>query len=165
MNEEVIKWKGSKKRGGASMRTILLIRHAPADYRNGTSCCLGSRTDVPASPESSQRPPLCSLSFRSSSRQPEVCCPQYGRRRHRRTGGIFLWYTAPKRSGFPCASFSPPVIPSFWIKFNVSNNSEIILNHFPDLFRAESSHQIADSFPVRLAVFVFIILSPILISA
>ena len=30
------------------MRTILLIRHAPADYRNGTSCCLGSRTDVPA---------------------------------------------------------------------------------------------------------------------
>ena len=29
------------------MRTILLIRHAPADYLNGTSCCLGSRTDVP----------------------------------------------------------------------------------------------------------------------
>ena len=33
------------------MRTILLFRHAPVDHLNGASCCLGSRTDVPASPE------------------------------------------------------------------------------------------------------------------
>ena len=31
------------------MRTLLLLRHAPTDYRNGQSCCLGSRTDAPAS--------------------------------------------------------------------------------------------------------------------
>ena len=29
------------------MRTILLFRHAPADYMDGKSCCLGSRTDAP----------------------------------------------------------------------------------------------------------------------
>ena len=29
------------------MRTILLFRHAPADYMGGKSCCLGSRTDAP----------------------------------------------------------------------------------------------------------------------
>ena len=33
------------------MRTILLFRHAPVDHFSGASCCLGSRTDVPASPE------------------------------------------------------------------------------------------------------------------
>ena len=32
------------------MRTILLIRHAPVDYLNGKSCCLGSRTDAPITP-------------------------------------------------------------------------------------------------------------------
>ena len=31
------------------MRTLLLLRHAPVDYRSGESCCLGSRTDAPAS--------------------------------------------------------------------------------------------------------------------
>lgn len=29
------------------MRTILLFRHAPADYMGGKPCCLGSRTDAP----------------------------------------------------------------------------------------------------------------------
>ena len=29
------------------MRTILLFRHAPADYMDGKPCCLGSRTDAP----------------------------------------------------------------------------------------------------------------------
>ena len=29
------------------MKTILLFRHAPADYMGGKSCCLGSRTDAP----------------------------------------------------------------------------------------------------------------------
>ena len=32
------------------MRTVLLIRHAPVDCPDGARLCLGSRTDLPASP-------------------------------------------------------------------------------------------------------------------
>ena len=41
------------------MKTILLIRHAPADYLDGKRCCLGSRTDAPITAEG--RAAACAL--------------------------------------------------------------------------------------------------------